>query len=226
MTPLTRERLGASTGLIAALLFAISFVIGISPERPDFDASAGEVASFVAANQDALRVEILLNTLAVFFFLWFLGSIRAGLRGAEGGVGRVSAIASGGGIVGATMVLVAQVFAAVATLRPEETDPGVIRALVDLQLISIGLGAAAFAVFFLAIAVASYLDGGLPGWLTGLSALAALTAVVGVVTIFSVDGVFAADGAIGFWVRLAVFVGWLAIASLALVTSVTGRRRR
>jgi hypothetical protein len=224
MNDRTREQLGAASGLLVALLFGISFVIGLSPEPPDMSDSAVAVATYVSQNQDALRVEILLNTVAMFAFLWFLGSVRAGLRGAEGGAGRVSGIASGGGIVGATFVIAAQVFAAVATLRPEQTDPGLTRALVDLQLISIGLGAAAFAVFFLAVAAAAIYDGGLPKVLGYLAAAAGVLAAVGVVTIFTTEGVFAADGAFGFWARYAAFVAWTGIASALLVMNPPKRR--
>jgi hypothetical protein len=226
MKTATRERLAAATGIVTALCFTVSFVIGISPTIPDMSAGAGEVAKYVTANQDALRVEILLNTVAMLFFLWFLGSIRAGLRGAEGGAGRVSAIASGGGLVGTAFIIAAQVFAATATLRPETTDPGITRVLVDLQALSIGLGATAFGVFFIAVAVASIMDGGLPkvlGWLAGLAGLAAY---VGVVTIFTTDGVFAADGAFGFWLRYAAFVVWVFAASVVLTLAAGKTRRR
>jgi hypothetical protein len=221
----TREQLGAASGLVVAILFGVSFVIGLSPAPPDMSDSAVSVATFVSQNQDAIRVEVLLNTLAMFAFLWFLGSVRAGLRGAEAGAGRVSGIASGGGIVGASFVILANVFAAVAALRPGETDPGITRALVDLQAISIGLGAAAFAVFFFAVAAAALYDGGLPRVVGLLAALAGLAALVGVVTIFTTDGVFAADGAFGLWVRYAAFVAWVAVASVMLLLSPPAARR-
>jgi hypothetical protein len=220
----TREQMGAATGLVAALLFGISFVIGLSPEPPAMDDSAVAVATYVAQNQDAIQVEVLLNTLAMLAFLWFLGSVRAGLRGAEGGAGRVSGIASGGGLVGASFIILAQVFAATAALRPDETDPVITRTLVDLQALSIGLGAAAFAVFFFAVAAAALLDGGLAKVLGWLAVLAGAAAAVGVATIFSTEGVFAADGAFGFWVRYAAFVAWVAVASVLLVLAPPGRR--
>jgi hypothetical protein len=224
----TREQLAATTGLVTAVLFGISFVIGLSPEPPAMDDSAVATATYVAQNQDGIHVQILLNSLAMLAFLWFLGSVRAGLRSAEGGAGRVSAIASGGGLVGTGFILLAQVFAATAALRPDETDPGLIRTLVDLDMLSIGLGGAAFAVFFWAVAVATLMDGGLPkvlGWLAGIAAAAA---AVGVVTIFTTEGVFAADGAFGFWVRYGAFVAWVAVASIMLVLSppTRGRARR
>jgi hypothetical protein len=217
MTIRTRERLGAATGLVAAALLGVSFIVGLSPEPPDLDAPATAMVVFVAQNQDALRVEILLNTVAMLFFLWFLGSVRAGLRGAEGGVGRVSAIASGGGLVGTGFVLLAQVFAAAATLRPLGNTPTLTRALLDLDALSTGIGGAAFAVFFLAVAVAILMDGGLPKVLGVFALLAAVVAMIGVATHFSTTGVFAADGAFGYWVRYGVFVGWTLLASLVLM---------
>lgn len=224
MTTRTREQLAAATGLAAAVLFGISFVIGLSPDVPGMDDSAVAVATYVAQNQDAIQVQALLNTLAMLAFLWFLGSVRAGLRGAEGGAGRVSAIASGGGLVGTGFVLLAQVFLATAALRPEETDPGLIRTLIDLDALSIGIGGAAFAVFFLAVAVAALMDGGLPSVLGWLALVAAGLAAIGVVTVFTTSGVFAADGAFGLWARYGAFVAWIAVASIMLIVASPTRR--
>ena len=233
MTPITRERLGASSGLISAVLFGISFVIslGLDPDPvPELAGSADTIQQYVVDNADSLRVVFLLNTLAMLFFLWFLGSVRASLRSEEGGAGRVSGIASGGGIVGAAFVILAQIFGATATLRADEptviTDPEITRTLVDLQAMSIGLGAAAFAVFFFAVAVAVFYDGGLPSPLGILACIAGIAAAAGLVTLFTVSGVFAADDAFGFWVRYAAFVVWVAVASVLLVINVRAPRGR
>jgi len=225
MNTRTRERLAAATGIVTAALFGVSFVIGLSPEPPDLNAGSGEVAKYVAANQDGIQVQVLLNSVAMLFFLWFLGSVRAGARSAEGGAGRVSAVASGGGLVGAGFVLLANVFAATAAYRPE-TSPEIVRTLVDLEALSIGLGAAAFAVFFMAIAVATIMDGGLPKALGWFALVAAVLAVAGVVTIFTTTGVFAADGAFGYWARYAAFVLWVLTASIVMTLAAGKTRRR
>src|SRR5687768_15492212 len=205
----TREQLGAGTGIIAALLLGVSFVIGLSPNPPDLDAGPLQVARYVALNEDALQVQVLLNSLAMLFFLWFLGSVRANARTAEGGAGRVSAISSGGALVGAGFVLLANVFVGTAAYRPLETPPEITRTLIDLSTISLGIGAAAFAVFFLAVGVVSVLDGGLPKALGWFAVAAAAAAVIGVVTIFTTTGVFAGDGAFGYWLRYAAFTLWV-----------------
>jgi hypothetical protein len=222
----TRERLAAGTGIVSAALLAVSFVIGLSPEPPDLDAGPLAFAKYAAANEDAIQVQVLLNVLAMLFFLWFLGSIRATARTAEGGAGRVSAIASGGALVGVGFVILANVFAATAVYRSDNA-PELTRLLIDLETMSIGVGAAAFAVFFLAIAVGSILDGGLPKALGWFALAAAIIATIGVVTHFSTTGVFAGDGAFGYWARYAAFVVWVAIASVVVYAAAgTTRRRR
>jgi hypothetical protein len=221
-----REQLGAATGLVTVALFGVSFIIGLSPEAPDLNAPVAQVAAFVAANKDALRVEVLLNSVAMLFFLWFIGSVRAGIRGAEGGAGRVSALASGGAIVGVAFVLLANIFIAAATLHPGIVLPGITHTLVDLSSLSIGIGASAFAVFFIGVAVATVYDGGLPKWLGWLSLLAGLLAAVGLVTVFTDEGIFAADGAFGYWARYGAFIVWTLCASAYLVASPPKRRGR
>jgi hypothetical protein len=222
----TREQLGAGTGIVVAALLAIAFVVGISPEPPDLDAGPAAWLKYVAAQQDALQVQILLTSLAMLFFLWFLGSVRAGARSAEGGAGRVSAIASGGGIVGAASVLMSNVFLATAAYRPLETSPDLTRTLVDLSVLTLGVGAAAFAVFFLAVGVVSILDGGLPAALGWLAVVVAAAMVIGVVTIFTTTGVFSGDGAFGYWLRYAGFTIWVFVASIVLVRNAPKTLRR
>jgi hypothetical protein len=222
----TRERLAAGTGIVSAALLTVSFVIGLSPEPPDLNQGPLAFAKYAAQNEDAIQVQVLLNVVAMLFFLWFLGSVRANARSAEGGAGRVSAIASGGGLVGVGFVILANVFAATAVYRPLETAPEITRLLVDLESMSIGIGAAAFAVFFLAVAVVSILDGGLPKALGWFALAAAVCAAIGVVTHFTTDGVFAGDGAFGYWARYAAFVVWTAIASVVLYGAAGKTRRR
>lgn len=222
----TREQLGAATGLVTVALLGISFIIGLSPQPPDLNAGVAPVAAFIQQNQDALRVQVLLNSLSMLFFLWFLGSVRAGIRGAEGGAGRVSALASGGAIVGVAMILLANIFIAAATLHPGLVLPGITHTLVDLSSLSIGIGGAAFAVFFIGVAAAILYDGGLPGWLGWLALLTGLLAAVGLVTVFSDNGIFAADGAFGYWARYGGFVLWTLCASIYLVASPNKGRRR
>ena len=89
-------RYAAGTGLgAAALLWVQAFV---APLYPGFDDPPLQVARYYQSNAASIRVQMLLIGVAGILFLWFLGSLRAHLRRAEGDTGRLSAVAFGAGI--------------------------------------------------------------------------------------------------------------------------------
>src|SRR5262249_55574456 len=103
---------------------------------------------------------------ASFFFLWFLGGLRSHLHAAEGGDGRVSAIAFGAGI--ATIAL--NVMASMPTVAlawnktAASADPDLLRpvwTLNALALVPIGSPAA---MFTLAVALVILRTRVLPAW--------------------------------------------------------------
>ena len=217
------ERLGAASGLVAVILFAVAFIIFLgqdptgTPRIPDL-AHADTFGAYVQAHEDSLKTQVLLNSIAIVLFLWFLGCLWSRLRAAEGGPARVSAIASAGGIAGAIAVLMGFVFEASAVVHPGVLE---VNELYVMATMSIGLGGAAFTVFFLAAAKVILKTGALPAAVGGLAIVAGLASALGFVSIFADEGVFnAATGAFGFWVRFGAFVIWLAVASLALTASV------
>jgi hypothetical protein len=225
------ERLGALSGLTAVVLFGAAFVIFLStdptgtPRIPDI-ANAADASTYIRDHQDALKVQVLLNGAAVLAFVWFLGSLWSSLRAAEGGPARLSAIASAGGIVGAAALLAGIVFEATAVLVPTGVD---VTTLYVLSVMSIGLGGAAFMVFFLAVARVILQTRALPLAIGVLAIVAAAASALGLVSIFADEGIFnAATGAFGFWVRFGAFVIWLALASIALAATVgqTAKPRR
>jgi hypothetical protein len=208
------------------VLFAAGFVVFLTaepteaPRIPDI-AHAADATAYVSEHQDALKVQLLLNTLAVLAFVWFLGSLWSRLRAAEGGSARVSAIASAGGIIGASALLAGFVFEAAAVVIPTGVD---VTTLYVLSAMSIGLGGAAFMVFFLAAGKVILQTGALPVAVGVLALLAAAASALGLISIFADEGVFnPATGAFGFWVRFGAFVIWIAIASAAVVASVGAR---
>ena len=221
MSDRTWERLGALSGLVAAILFGISFVIFLATDPvgdvPDLANAADEAGTYIADNQDELEIQVLLNSIAIVLFLWFLGGLWSRLRAAEGGPARLSAIASAGGIAGAVAVLMGFVFEATAVLDPEAE---VVGTLYVLAAMSIGLGGAAFTVFFLAAGKAILKSRGLPLVIGLLAFVAAAASALGLVSIFADDGIFnPATGAFGFWARFGAFVIWLVLASLALAVT-------
>ena len=228
MSARTSERVGALSGLVSAVLFGGGLIIFLAtdptgtPRIPDI-ANAADASVYIRDHQDAMKAVLLLNTAAILAFLWFLGSLWSRLRGAEGGPARVSAIASAGAIAGAVAVLMGLVFEAAAVLVPTGVD---VTTLYVLSAMSIGLGGAAFTVFFLAVGKVILQTGALPVVIGALAFVAAATSALGLVSIFVDEGVFnAATGAFGFWVRFGAFVVWLVVAS-ATLTATVGRTTR
>jgi hypothetical protein len=97
------------------------------------------------------------------------------------------------------------------------TGPAITHTLVDMGALCLAMGTSAFAVMYLAVGVVTLLDGGLSKVLGWLSLLAGLLAVIGLVTVFSDNGLFAADGAFGYWARYGIFVLWTLCTSVFLI---------
>jgi hypothetical protein len=225
MSDRTWERVGAASGMLVATLFAVSFIIflGNDPtDSPDLEHAAA-ATDFVTEHKDAIRAQLLLNSLAIIGFLWFLGSLWSTYRAAEGGPARISAIASAGGIVGATMVLAGFAIYATAALRPAFVD---IPEQYLLASMVVSLGGAAFTVFFLASAKVILKSGAMPSALGLLAVVAGVASALGFVSIFADSGIFnSATGAFGLWVRYASFVVWVFLASVVLTADIGGPRR-
>ena len=228
------ERVGAASGIVVAILFGVSFVVFLStdptsaPRIPDLENAPLDAAAYIGDHKDAIKTQLLLNSIAMVLFLWFLGSLWSAYRKAEGGPARVSAIATAGGIVGTGAVLAGFVFGTAAVQDPNTAGVG---ALYTLEVLSIALGGAAFTVFFLASAKVILKEGALPAALGFLAVVAGLAAALGFVSIFAEEGIFnPATGAFGFWLRFGSFVLWVLFASMALTAgagqrATKGRRR-
>jgi hypothetical protein len=209
------ERIGAATGAVSVLLFIIGF--GIFPAPPDVDASATEIQTYYSDEQDGIRATMVLLTAALFFFIWFLGSLRSALRVAEGGTGRVSSIAFAGGLVSAGALFTLITLIAGAAFRPEEATPEVTTALNDLAVVSGAPALAGLTALFAASAKVALRHGAFSRSLGWLLVLAALAQPFAVGTMLTDSGVFAGDGVLGFFLPIAAFGVAILATSGALV---------
>jgi hypothetical protein len=197
-------RWGAAGGIVAVVLFVVGFGLYTSG-APGFDASGNDVAKHFADH--ATRIQIGLTTIAVglFFFIWFLGSLRSAIAAAEGGSGRLASIAYGAGLISVAALAVGLTGGATAALRPEEVDPNLTRALNDFGILIGGPAAGAFTALFAATAIAGYRHKALPAPIAGFSALSAITQPFAFGVVFCTTGAFAADGVLGAYVPFATF---------------------
>ena len=209
------ERAGAATGIASVLLFIGGFLI--VPTPPDVNAPAAEVAAYFTEEQDGIRATLVAFTAALFFYIWFLGSLRSALWEAEGGSGRVSAIAFGAGLVGAAALFLLIDLLAAAAFRPAETSPEVTTALNDAAVVSGAPALAALTALFAATAKVMLRSGVFPPWLGWLNAVAALAQPLAVGAMLTDSGAFAGDGALGLFVPVFSFGIALGATSVVLI---------
>jgi hypothetical protein len=207
-------RYGAATGIVSVVLMFVGFAL-FGADIPDASASAQEWGSFFAEHQDRIQTAMVLLSLATFFLIWFVGSLRNAIATAEGPGGRLASIAVVGGAIAAAFFVLAVSAWATAAFHPGEADPELTRALSDLGALSAAPTAAGFAALFAALAVAGYRHGALPAPVAGLSALAAITQPLAMLTVATDSGAFAPDGVLGLWVP------FLSIGLAVVAVSVT-----
>ena len=223
----TWQQLGAASGLFAALLFVVAFIIflhadpsgGNTPRLPNI-ANAQAAPAFIADHLNGIKAQVMLNGIGLILFLWFLGSLRGVLGAAEGGRARGSTIASGGALVGVALTLVGLMLTGTSTLTTSLPQAETVSTLYVAAALSFAFGGAAFSVFFLGVAEVSLRAGGLPRWLGWLAVLAAVASVFGFVTPYAQSGIFnPATGGLGFYAHYIAFVVWLFLASAVLMLS-------
>jgi hypothetical protein len=209
------ERLGAATGALSVLLFIVG--LGIFPAPPDVDAPASEIHAYYSAEQGGIQASLVVLTAALFFFIWFLGSLRSALRIAEGGTGRVSSIAFAGGVVSASALVVFITMTAGAAFHPDESTPEVTLALNDLGVISGAPALAGLTALFGASAKVALRHGAFTGSIGLLLVLAALAQPFAVGAMLTDSGAFAGDGALGLFLPVTAFGLAILATSGALV---------
>jgi hypothetical protein len=206
---------GASFGIVAAVLLMLSFIFTGTP--PGFDDSAAEVKSFVEGNRDELQVAVALGFSALVAFLWFLGSVFLRLREAEP-FARLSAVALAGGVALAAAGLIGTAAQGAAAYHASTLGADSVLALWDLSVFGLLFFLAGFAVLAGATGVLALRLNALPRPLGIYSLLAACYVfVVGVIASFAETGAFSpSDGALGAIAFLA-FLIWLVAMSLTLM---------
>ncbi|MFQ5968719.1 MAG: hypothetical protein ACE5MI_14135 [Acidimicrobiia bacterium] len=158
--------------------FVVLFVAGtLLINHYEFQPPPEEIKSFLEEGSDRVVWGSYLGLLSAAFLLWFSGSVRSSLRVAEGGTGRVSAVAFGGGVAAA--VLIAVVYSALPAAADRAGSSGGIAVetatgLLDLSQWLFGAVAIGLAVLVGATAVVSFRTDRFPVWLVWASAVVAV----------------------------------------------------
>jgi hypothetical protein len=205
-------RYGAATGIAFVVLMVVSFIV--MPKPPDLDSPVGDWASYYAEDQDAINTALVLVSLALFFFVWFLGTLVSALRVAFGSP-RLPTIAFGGGLLAAAAFFVGITLAAVAAHRPTEVTPELTRALNDGFVLSGVPAIAGLFALFSASALVILRTDIFPQWLGWLAGVVALLQPLTFGALYTDSGAFAGDGELALAVPF--IAGLVTILALSIV---------
>jgi hypothetical protein len=215
-------KVGASFGIVAAILLILTFVLGPTDSPPGFNDTAAEVSAYIQDHHGELQTVVALSFAALTAFLWFLGSVFFRLRAAESSA-RLSATALAGGIALAVGGVIGTAAQGAAVYHAGVLGPDVVLAVWDVSLFGYLFFLVGLAVLAGATGILALRAGALPSLLGGYSLLTGLYAfVVGLVASFSETGAFSpSDGALGL-IAFLLFVVWLLAVGGTLVKEPRG----
>ncbi len=203
MAQSTWERLAAGTGLVFVVLIIVSGVVNPVADALGDDPSV--VADKLLDNQARAVGSASAGVLAALALVWFAGTLRSTLRQAEGGTGRLSAVAFAGGVMAGVTIVASSALTRTAAefVRRQDDSEGarLAASLVESTMVVatiFGLALLAGATFVIALRHQA-----IPRWLAWVGAVGAVLSLVPQYPIFVV----------GFLIVLF----WIAALSIVLI---------
>jgi hypothetical protein len=181
------ERLGAASGLAAAVLLLVGLLL--APAAPGLEARATTIIDYLDARRAAILASCLLVTLAVVAFLWFVAHLRHVLQRAESGVEAFSPVVLVSGVSLATATLFGVLpltTLAVLSRRPLVlAEGGSAHALYGMHQLSLGPIGLLVALFAASAGVAMVRRELAGPWLGWLGLIVAAIGLIAGITSFS-----------------------------------------
>jgi len=215
----TWDRIGASSGLLFFALFLTAFGWQLADFPDPGLVAVDEIVAFVEAHRTRLGAVGVFYALSGMSFLWFMGSLRSVLAGAEANQ-RLSSITFGSGIVVAGLLVAfsgLQLEIILADFTNLE-EAGVIGRWVLFDASGGLLGITPFprAVFLGAASLVIIRYGGLPRWLGWFGLAGAVVNLIGGVDYLAPSDVSLTGHSLA---DLVIFLIWVMLASGILVWS-------
>lgn len=208
---MTDSRALRAWGSLGGLVFVVLFVIGSALifDGPSGNESPAKYVAFYGDGGHRTKINIgwILAALGVFFFLWFVGSLRETVRRATVGSADDGMLAFmvtiGGTAYGAVTLMALGEAAGVRTMSDDtfqhQVFPGIIHANGDGVYIAHATGTAALAAMIIAFSITVLATRALPRWIGWFGVLAAVAALVSL-----------------FFVTMFVWLLWIAVTSITL----------
>lgn len=171
------ERWTPLAGVAAVLLWVIAVFVG--GESPDaFEATGDEWLTYVTGNEGQIAASRLLFLLGVFFFIWFVGTLRTWLFAAEGEPRHWTAIAFGSGIAMAVMLIAIATPLLAAAAAADALEPSAAQTLAVAEYAFFIGAEIAGAVLLFATGLLAIRTAILPAWLGWASLVLALLLLI------------------------------------------------
>ena len=194
-------RWAALGGILYVVLFVIGTILMFSGS-PNGDASPAKVIAYYSdsGHRDRINIGWIVAGLGVFFFLWFLSSLRRMVRRHEGEDGFLTALTTIGGVVYATLAFAALgLNAGIRTMSDDtyhhQVFPGLIHAVNDGSYVLHATGGAGASAMIIAASLAAMRAGVVRSWAGWLGVVAGILALASIL--------FFTQAAIGIWILVA-----------------------
>jgi hypothetical protein len=197
------EALTPLTGVAAVALWCLSLALveGVT-NPPSEDATPEKALAYFREEERGIFLSSFLFALGSLFFVWFVGSLRATLAAAEGGVARVAHIAFGAGLAFALLTLLFALPPSVGAFSQEDLSPAAAESLFYLDDVFFVAAQFTAVPFLLAAGLVAWRTDALPRW------LATLSLAVAAVLLLPLGGVFALGVGVPLWAVATSVVLW------------------
>jgi hypothetical protein len=170
------ERWATLSGVPAVVFWILGVILTSSKAKGD---KGPEALASYHQHSDGILAGGLLWSIGVLLFIWFLGSLRSHYLAAEGGAGRLSSLAFGGGIAAAVMGMLIPVADEVGALNKDDIDASGAAVLHHFSDAFFLATEYMLPVFFFSSAILALRFGALPKWLGWLSILVGIVLLIG-----------------------------------------------
>ena len=179
-------RWGALGGIAYVVLFIIGTIL-LYDGTPDSSSSPAKIIAYYsdAGHRNKISIGWIVGGLGVFFFLWFLSSLRRTIRRLEGEDGFLTALTTIGGVVYATLAFAAlAVNQGIRTMSDDtyhhQVFPGLIHAADDAGYVLHATGGAGAAAMIIAASLAALRAAAVPSWAGWLGVAAGILALASI----------------------------------------------
>ena len=172
------ERFAPLTGFVAIVLFIVGvFVEEGGASRPD-DADPAALRSWFQNETGTIFAAEFLFALGAILLIWFFGSLRSALRAAEGGSGRLSAIAFGSGLLASLGLILSVAPILQGAISEDDLVPETAQALAFMSDAFFGVTEFSLVPMFVAVGLLTMRTRVLPVWLGWVSFAIALLLLI------------------------------------------------